>query len=279
MPRRHALASLLGLAFLPWTVRAAPPALLLAQSASDHVDPAGYLVSEKYDGVRALWDGRTLAFRSGRAVRAPAWFTAGLPPHPLDGELWLGRGRFDALSGIVRRTEPVHEQWRQVRYMAFELPGAAGTFAQRAERLREIAEAARATPLRAVPQRQLAGGEDLRRLLREVVDAGGEGLMLHRADAPYLTGRSDALLKLKPQADAEAQVVAVLPGRGKYAGMMGALELRTPAGRHFRLGSGFPDAMRRDPPPIGSVVTYAYRDLTPGGLPRFASFVRMHEAL
>lgn len=64
----------------------APP-LLIANELGAQTDPAKYLVSEKYDGVRAVWDGKTLRFCSGRAVDAPAWFIAKLPPHALDGEL------------------------------------------------------------------------------------------------------------------------------------------------------------------------------------------------
>lgn len=66
---------------------AAAPAVLLAREYDDTVDPRAYWVSEKLDGVRAIWDGKTLRFRSGRPIHAPAWFTAGLPAHPLDGEL------------------------------------------------------------------------------------------------------------------------------------------------------------------------------------------------
>ena len=61
--------------------------------------------------------------------------------------------------------------------------------------------------------------------------------------------------------------------------MVGALEVRTPEGRQFLIGSGLSDALRRDPPPIGSVVTYRYRDLTGTGLPRFASFLRVHTSM
>src|SRR5512139_3537986 len=77
------------------------PALLLANELGPQVDPAKYLVSEKYDGVRALWDGKELRFRSGRPVTAPPWFMAKLSLDPLDGELWLGRRRFEELPGIV----------------------------------------------------------------------------------------------------------------------------------------------------------------------------------
>jgi DNA ligase-1 len=131
--------------------------------------------------------------------------------------------------------------------------------------------------LRAVEQFRVADRRALRKRLSEVVRAGGEGLMLHLADAPYLTGRSDALLKVKALQDAEAVVVGHLPGRGKYDGMLGALRVRTPEGREFALGTGFTDEQRRNPPPVGTTLTYRYRDLTGNGLPRHASFWRVRE--
>ncbi|PAS97287.1 MAG: ATP-dependent DNA ligase, partial [Candidatus Dactylopiibacterium carminicum] len=114
----------------------------------------------------------------------------------------------------------------------------------------------------------------LQRRLETVVEAGGEGLMLHRVDAPYLTGRSDALLKLKPWLDAEARVIAHLPGTGRNQKRMGSLLMELPDGRRFRLGSGFTDRERDDPPPVGSLVTYRYQALTAKGLPRHPRFLR-----
>jgi DNA ligase-1 len=119
---------------------------------------------------------------------------------PLDGELWLGRGRFDELSGIVRKTVPRDAEWRQVRYMVFELPQGEGTFTERAQRIRALAAQTACPQLVAVEQAPVAE-------------------------------------------------------------------------------TGFSDAQRRDPPAAGSVVTYCYRDLTATGLPRFASFLRLHHAL
>jgi DNA ligase-1 len=101
--------------------------------------------------------------------------------------------------------------------------------------------------------------------------------MLHRADALYTTGRSDVLLKMKPWNDAEATVIAHQPGRGRYAGMLGALRVRTADGVEFLLGTGLSEASRRNPPPVGTIVTYRYRELTSRGLPRFASFLRVRE--
>jgi DNA ligase-1 len=95
----------------------------------------------------------------------------------------------------------------------------------------------------------VADATALQQWLDEVVAAGGEGLVLHRADAPYQTGRTEALFKFKPVQDAEAVVIGHAPGHGKYAGLVGALRVRNDAGQVFLLGSGLKDAQRREPPP------------------------------
>ena len=277
--RRHLLLTLFATALPSARASATTPALPLPGVWAERLDPAPYLVSEKFDGVRGVWDGTRLRFRSGRVVPAPAWFTARLPREALDGELWLGRGRVDELSGIVRKELPVDAEWRQVRYMVFELPGAGGSFAERARHIDAIVRHTAWPPLAAVEQAQVADRDALRRRLAATVAQGGEGLVLHLASAPYRTGRSDVMMKLKPSLDTEATVVAHHPGQGKYEGLLGALEVRTPEGRQFLIGSGLSDALRREPPAIGRVVTYRYRDLTSTGMPRFASFLRVHDAL
>jgi DNA ligase-1 len=254
-----------------------PPSLPLAEVYVGQVDPADYWISEKLDGVRAIWDGHALRFRSGEPIVAPAWFLDGLPAVSLDGELWLGRRSFDRLSGIVRKREPVDAEWRRVRYMIFELPGGAGTFSERIDRMRGIVTSTNVPWLGMVEQFRVADRTALERRLDTVVRAGGEGLVLHRADAPWLTGRTTALLKLKAWLDAEARVVGHVAGRGRLRGMLGALEVEAPDGRRFRIGTGFTDRVRRAPPPIGALVTYRYRELTATGLPRFASFLRERE--
>jgi len=254
----------------------APP-LLLASVLPTKTDVSLYWVSEKLDGVRAIWNGKELRFRSGRRVAAPAWFTENFPAQPLDGELWLARGEFDRLSGIVRKQQPDDVEWRQVRYMLFELPDAPGTFSQRIERMQEIVAAAQVPWLRVIDQFRVSDRAELQQRLAEVLKHRGEGLMLHQADAPYSTGRGEVLLKLKPWLDAEAKVIGHLPGKGKYLGMLGALSLETPDGKRFSLGTGFSDEVRRNPPALGSLVTYRYRELNPNGLPRFASYLRLRE--
>lgn len=259
-------------------VQAGAPALLLAKEAAPDVDPAGFLVSEKLDGVRAFWDGDVLRFRGGGVIAAPAWFLARLPRVALDGELWLGRGRFEELSALVRRQQPRDAGWQDVRYMVFELPGAGGGFAARHARLQGLIDPLLWPQLAAVEQLVVPSTAALNARFQAVLKAGGEGLMLHRADAPYVTGRNDMLLKLKPHQDAEAVVLGHLSGRGKHAGRVGALQVRNAAGVSFALGSGLSDAQRAQPPAVGEVVTYTYRGVTAGGVPRFATFLRLRGA-
>jgi len=256
--------------------RPAAVAPQLAAVYAGQVDPERCFVSEKYDGVRALWDGSVLRHRSGRAVSAPTSFLASLPAAPLDGDLWLGRGRFDALSARVRRAPPDPHDWREVRYMVFDSPVSGVPFAMRLERLAALAPHLPAQ-VEVAPQWRVAGAVELERDLARTVAAGGEGLMLHVADALHAPGRSEALLKLKPHLDAEAVVVGHRAGTGKYRGLVGALEVESSQGRRFFIGSGLSDSMRRAPPAIGTTITYRYRELTPSGLPRFATYLRPHD--
>jgi DNA ligase 1 len=249
-------------------------ALPLATEATPDIDPQGWLVSEKYDGARGVWDGTTLRFRSGATVAAPRWFIDRLPREPLDGELWLGRGRFEALSAAVRRHEPDDAEWRSMRYMVFELPGGEGDFSARAQRIQAIVRRVGWPQLVAVDQARIDARAALQRRFDEVVRNGGEGLVLHRADAPWAAGRLSGMLKLKPASDADAQVIGHVPGQGRLAGRLGALRVRSDDGHEFLIGSGFDDAQRADPPAIGSTVTYTYRGRTASGVPRFATFLR-----
>lgn len=276
MRRRDVLALWL-LAAGTWVRAEAPPALLLARVYQPGLPLQDYWVSEKYDGVRGHWDGQRLRTRGGETITPPAWFTAGWPATALDGELWAGRGRFAEAQSTVRQQHAGDAAWRNMRYMVFDLPTHPGRFDERLPAL-QAAVAAIAQPwVQAVPQRRVASHEALHALLERTVRAGGEGLMLHRGASHYQAGRSDDLIKLKTHEDAEARVLAHLPGKGQHAGRMGALLVEMPDGQRFRLGAGFSDADRAAPPPIGSWVTYRYRGVHASGLPRFASFVRVRE--
>ena len=281
MLRRHCLAWL-GLAPLAalttpqaWATDA--PALLLANVYRPGMRLADYWVSEKYDGVRGYWDGHTLRTRGGETVAAPAWFTAGWPDTPMDGELWAGRGRFSHAQSTVRQQQPDDAAWREMRFMVFDLPAHGGTFDQRLPALNKLVESLDQPWVQAVPQQRVASDAALQKLLLRTVRAGGEGLMLHRGASMYRAGRSDDLIKVKTHEDTEAKVVAHLPGQGRHAGRLGALVVEMPSGQRFRLGAGLTDAERDHPPPVGSWVTYRFRGTHDSGVPRFASFVRVRD--
>ncbi|MDX1558300.1 MAG: DNA ligase [Marinobacter sp.] len=268
------LPVLISLLFSPVAVAKAPE-LTLANVYQKGMPLDGYWVSEKLDGVRAYWTGERFLSRGNHEYRAPGWFTKGFPAHPLDGELWMGRGRFAELSGAVRQVVPDDDDWRRIRFMVFDLPDPEATFDQRLSRLRVLIERVGSPYMALVDQQRASTHENLMLYLDKVVDGGGEGLMLRLGASSYRGGRSNDLLKVKQYQDAEAVVVHHLPGKGKYQGMMGSLLVELENGRQFRIGSGFSDSERVSPPEPGTTITFKYYGLTATGLPRFASFLRI----
>ncbi|MGO1461450.1 MAG: DNA ligase [Marinobacter sp.] len=265
------------LSLLLATVRvglASQPPVPLANTYQNGVSLADYWVSEKLDGVRAYWDGQRFLSRRGNVYQAPAWFVAGFPAVPLDGELWMGRQRFAELSGAVRKQTPVDSQWRDIQFHVFDLP-ASGVFKKRYKRLQVLVQQSDSRYLKLVEQRQATSHTKLMSRLEKLVAKGGEGLMLKRQHSLYKAGRSDDLLKVKTFSDADAVVVEHLAGKGRLQGMMGALRVELPDGRRFRIGTGFSDELRARPPAPGTRVTFKYYGHTATGLPRFASFLRV----
>ena len=278
MNLRPALLALLLLASQPAAYATTPlhtaPAPMLASRITGDIDITAWLVSEKLDGVRARWDGRQLVTRAGNRIDAPAWFTAGWPAQSMEGELWIGRGRFQEISDLVRALQPDVSAWRQVRFMAFDLPASPHAFASRTRELRVLVERTASPRLQRISQLHFSERAQLDAWLNAVTGGGGEGLMLHHANAHYRAGRTDHLLKYKRWNDAEARVVGYRPGKGKYDGMVGALLVVDARGRRFALGSGLRDADRATPPAVGSTVTFRYDGVTAKGTPRFARYLR-----
>jgi len=258
------------------------PPLMLANVYHPGVQLADYWVSEKYDGVRGFWDGQKLLTRGGQAINPPAWFTANWPATPMDGELWAGRGQFQKAVSTVRQQTPDESAWRGIQFMVFDLPAEPGTFNERLSSLNTVVGKLAVPWVQAVPQSKVASHAALQTQLKQITKLGAEGLMLHRGSSSYKGVRNDDLLKVKTHDDAEAKVIGHIPGKGKYAGQLGALLVEIPgidgrAAKRLKLGTGFSDAQRQNPPAVGSQVTYRYRGLNDSGIPRFASFMRLRE--
>ena len=254
------------------------PAMLLAETWDGEQDVSGWWLSEKLDGVRAVWTGRQFLSRQGNIFHAPAWFTADLPEFPLDGELWLARRAFQRTVSIVRRhDEPA--DWRQIRYVVFDAPAELAPFERRMQKYREHFKKCPALYVDVLEQSVCRGRDHLDRELDRIESLGGEGIMLRRPDSLYEAGRSSSLLKVKRFLDAEALVVDHEPGKGRHRGRLGALICELPGGLRFAVGSGLSDAERESPPAIGSLITFRYQELTERGVPRFPTYVRLRTDL
>ena len=78
--------------------------------------------------------------------------------------------------------------------------------------------------------------------------------------------------------DSECKVIGYTQGKGKFKGKLGAIlcqanfkgELKT-----FKIGSGFTQKERENPPPINSLITYKYNGFTKNNLPRFPVFLHI----
>lgn len=255
--------------------------LMKAERWTPGMEVAGHLMSEKYDGYRAYWDGSSLYSKNGHRFAAPLWFVAALPRDtPLDGELYLGPGRLDELGSILRRKVP-DPRWSAVTFRVFDAPEAPGGFAERSRAAKAAVErACRAhrgpvpCPHQHVEQVAAQGLAHLQRFHRAIVARGGEGTVLRAPSSPYLRSRSHLFLKVKDKHDAEAKVVGH-EWSTTNPGQLGAYKVKDlESGALFEIGIGIDAEGRRRPLPVGSIITYAYRDLTKNGVPRGAIFVR-----
>lgn len=243
--------------------------LMLAQNYAGQA-VQNWLMSEKLDGVRAFWTKQNLISRQGRVINAPAEFLKDFPPFTLDGELWQGRGMFEQTVGQVRRGD-----FEGVGFYVFDVPEASGNLMQRLQVLQDWLAKHPNPHIHIIPHKPMKDITVAHRYLEEVSQQGGEGVMLRHPEVGYQYGRSKDMLKLKLLFDDECTVVAHIQGKGKYAHALGALVCRLKNGKFIRIGSGFSDNERQNPPPIGSIVTFHYNGYTKKGTPRFPRFYRM----
>ena len=267
--------------FIPSSIYAGDlpkPALMLADVYHEGVNLNEYWVSEKYDGVRAIWNGKQLVSRGGNIYHAPKWFLKGFPKQKLDGELWIGRQQFELVVSTVRDKIPDDEAWKKIKFMVFDMPELTTNFDDRLEQIKTTIKIINTPWVQTVKQWKVTSHSILMAELEEITKAGAEGLMLHKGSSLYKGKRNGDLLKVKSYQDAEAVVVKHIKGKGKYVDILGAMVVEMPNGILFKIGSGFTDMQRKTPPEIGKTITYQYRGKTKNGIPRFATFLRIRES-
>lgn len=253
------------------------PDLMLANVYHEGINLNEYWVSEKYDGVRAFWNGKQFVSRGGNIYHAPQWFISNLPKKKLDGELWIARQKFELVISTVRDKTPDDKAWKQVKFMVFDMPELPISFDDRLKQMEDTIKEINTPWVKTVKQWRVANHSILMNELKEITKAGAEGLMLHKGSSLYKGKRSGDLLKVKLYQDAEAIVIKHIKGKGKYQQMLGAIVVEMPNGKQFKIGSGFTDIERKNPPAIGKTITYQYRGNTKNGIPRFATYLRIRE--
>lgn len=261
------------------------PPVLLAQGWDGSADLTGWWISTKFDGVRAYFDGKQLISRQGNIFPAPQWFLNQLGTEPLDGELYLGRGRFQETTSLISQPEG----WKQLKFMVFDAPAIDAPFEQR----QSVIQTMQFGPSVHIVQQILCTGiAHIKQELLQEESFGGEGVMLRQPGSRYDTRRSPTLLKVKTFFDAEATVIGYRDGKNSNKGLVGALECVIPEhitlqiggksctlkkGTTFHVGSGLTAQHRRCPPVVGSVITFRFLELTKDGIPRNGSFVTIRD--
>ncbi len=235
---------------------------------------SGWLMSEKYDGVRAIWDGKSLKSRNAKIIKAPKWWLKDFPNFAIDGELWSVRGEFEFIGSVISSFDD--KGWENIKFMIFDVPNAKGNLRDRLEVLREFLSQNSNEFIRVIEQIKIDSNEDAFAFLDEVVSGGGEGIVVRNENAPYKNGRSGEILKLKKFKDSECKVVKLQNGKGKFEGLLGSLIcVDIFSNIEFKIGSGFSDEQRSNPPKVGTIITYKYQNLTKYAKPRFPVFLRV----
>lgn len=232
----------------------------------------GWLMSEKLDGIRAYWDGKNLKTRQGNPIFAPNWFTKNFPPFELDGELWSKRGDFENIQSIVL-SHAQDERWHQITYEIFEVPYAQGDFIQRLKKAQTWFINHPTKKVNIVPQHLCQSVRQLEEFLEEIINLKGEGVMVKNPKSTYEPTRSSNLLKVKKFYDMEGRVIGI--NYRQNTKELKSLVVQLPNNIKFNLGNGFSNEQRKEPPKLGSVISFKYYGFTKNGKPKFASY--LHE--
>lgn len=245
---------------------------MLADVYKHNVDPTGWWASEKYDGIRGFWFNDNMYTRNGNKLVIPDSFRNLLPKgQPLDGELWVDRGKFTEAS-TTAQSGVTGDAWSQIKYQVFDIPDATSTIPveQRIAKVQEIVAKINSPQILAVTHTKCIDRKHLRQMIDDVVKIGGEGLVLRQPGSVYEDKRTKTMLKYKLVDEMEGEVVELI--QGIREGLTGSLKLKLPSGVEFALGGTLPILVSKNPPKVGDKITFNFRGMTHLGTPKFATF-------
>lgn len=233
----------------------------------------GWVMSEKLDGIRGYWDGNKLLSRNKKPLAAPKEFTKNFPPFELDGELWTKRNDFENIQNIVM--DKIEPNWNEITYNIFEVPNADGDFLTRIQKAKDWFEIHPNKNVKFITHTNLENEIQMKIFFDQIVQNGGEGIILKDPSAKYEGGRSSKILKFKKFDDAEGEVIGVkISSKTK---VLQSVKLKLSNGITFDLGAGFSNQHRKNPPKIGEIITFKYTGFTKKGKPKFASFLHIRK--
>jgi len=250
---------------------ASKPDLLLLKTYKDQ-NTTNWVMSEKLDGIRAYWDGNQLLTRNGKKIYAPEWFTKDYPKFELDGELWTKRDDFENISSIVRDKIPSKE-WSKIKHYIFEVPNAKGGLFERLEQVKSYEN----EYIKILPQVIIRNIQHQKNYLNEIELQNGEGIVVRNPNVLYINKRTSQALKVKNFKDTECKIIGFTKGKGKYLDKVGAIICQLPNQITFKIGSGMDNNFRKNPPKIGTMITFKYQNFTKYGKPRFPVYLRIRE--
>lgn len=233
-----------------------------------------WLMSEKLDGIRAIWNGKVLLSKNGHTIHAPKTFTQNFPPFKLDGELWTKRNDFENIQSIVLDKTPTL-QWNEITYNIFEVPFEKGDFLQRLQKAKDWFNKHPNNVVKFIPQHLCEGETSLNKFLDQMVKKKAEGIIVKNLNLPYIAKRHDNILKVKRFYDAEGKIIGIQRHKN---GVLKSLTLKLKNNVIFNLGGGFTKAQRKKIYFEGEIVTFKYYGFTKKGKPKFASFLRIRKS-
>lgn len=252
---------------------------MLASKYDGTQDIKGWIMSEKLDGIRAVWDGECLRSRNGNMFYAPDFFIKDFPTDMvLDGELFLDRGEFQKTVSIVKKQDK-SDRWKDIKYLVFDGPGIKGAFTKRLKELEKKLSDINSPYLELHKHEKCEDEAHLQKEMKRVTALKGEGMMIRDPKSHYEHRRVKTMLKVKEFHDDEAVVLGSERGTGRLEKLMGKLIVKNKAGKTFKVGSGFTDKERAKPPKKGTTITYRYFELTKDGIPRFPTYMRIHPGI